>query len=155
MATLVRLLLALNGIKGPRFYQAGDSTLQPGYVAERDDADEVKVATTSNQIPFGVCGATSYMDLNTAVTAGRRIPIWLCGSGVEIMVLHDDDAGATTLIRGHLFMTDDANAGCVELWSYTDSTERLDTLSGIVGRLLEDVVISGDTPTFIPLKLSL
>ncbi|KKM89398.1 hypothetical protein LCGC14_1249030, partial [marine sediment metagenome] len=98
-------------------------------------------------------GATSYMDLNTAVTAGRRIPIWLCGSGVEIMVLHDDDAGATTLIKGHLFMTDDANAGCVELWSYTDSTERLDTLSGIVGRLLEDVVISGDTPTFIPLRI--
>jgi len=155
MATLYRVLLALNGIKGPTFKQAGDSTLQPGYVATRDDSDEVKVATASDARPYGVCGATSYMDLNTAVTAGRRIPIWLCGSGVDIMVLHDDDTGATTLIAGTKFIPDDANAGAVMLWAYTDTAVATDTMSGLVGRLLEDVTISGDTPTFIPLKLSL
>ncbi|KKN42540.1 hypothetical protein LCGC14_0712260 [marine sediment metagenome] len=155
MATLYRVLLALNGIKGPAYYQAGDSTLQPGYVATRDDSDEVKVATASDAIPLGVCGATSYMDLNTAVTAGRRIPIWLCGSGVEVMVLHDDDTGAATLIRGQKYIPDDANAGAVMLWAYTDAAVATDTMSGFVGRLTEDVTISGDTPTFIPLLLSL
>lgn len=147
MATLYKLLLALNGIQGPEYFQAGDSTAKPGHVLERDDSDEVKIATTSMVIPFGICGATSYMDLNTAVTAGRRIPVWLCGSGVDINVLHDDDTGATTLVRGWSFVVDDANAGCLMIWS--------NETSGLVGRLIEDVTISGDTPTFIPLKLSM
>jgi hypothetical protein len=76
------------------------------------------------------------------------IPVWLCHSGVELYVLHDDDTGATTLTRGSYFVTDDANSGCVML---DDTAPAYDVL---VGMLLENVTISGDTPTFIPLQLS-
>ena len=41
MATLLRLLLSLNGVTGPDYFQAGDASILPGYVVERDDADEV------------------------------------------------------------------------------------------------------------------
>ena len=40
------------------------------------------------------------------------------------------------------------------LWAYTDAAVATDTISGVVGMLTRDVTISGDTPTFIPLKLS-
>jgi len=155
MATLIRLLIALNGVKGPTFKQAGDSSIKPGYVVERDDSDEVKISTTSCAAPFGVAGTVSYLDMNTVYTAGWSVPVWLCGSGVELYVLHDDDTGATTLVAGQKYICDDANAGCVMLWAYTDSAVATDTMSGFVGRLLDDVTISGDTATFIPLKLSL
>jgi len=155
MATLYRVLLALHGYNGPEFKQAGDSSMLPGHVCTRDDSDEIKIATTSDVRPYGVVGCTSYHDLNTVWTAGHRTPVWLCGSGVEVNVLHDDDTGATTLISGDKFIPDDANAGCVMLWAYTDTAVATDTMSQFVGRLLADVTISGDTPTFIPLKLSL
>jgi len=155
MATLVRLLLALNGVAGPSYFQAGDSSIKPGYVVERDDADEVKIATTSAANPLGVAGTLSWLDINTVYTAGWRVPVWLCGSGVHLYVLHDDDTGATTLLAGQKFIPDDANAGAVMLWAYTDAAVATDTMSGLVGRLLYDVTISGDTPTFIPLSLSL
>lgn len=155
MATLVRLLLALDGIKGPTYKQAGDSSIKPGYVVERDDSDEVKIATASAPAPFGVAGTVSYLDINTVYTAGWAVPVWLCGSGAELYVLHDDDTGATTLVTGQKYICDDANAGCVMLWGYTNTAVATDTMSGFVGRLLQDVTISGDTPTFIPLKLSL
>jgi len=155
MATLVRLVLQLNGFKGIEWYQAGDSSMYPGHVAIRDDADEVKIATASAANPLGIVGCESYRDLNTAYTAGQMVPIYPCGSGVIIYVLHDDDTGATTLIRGQLFQVDDANAGCVMLWGYGDGAVATDTISGVVGRLTQDVTISGDTSTFIPLRLSI
>lgn len=156
MATLYKCLIAANGVEGPEWHQAGDSSIKPGYVVVRDDADEVKIAPASAGDPYGVAGCPKYHDLNTVYTETHKVPVWLCGSGVIINVLHDDDTGATTLIRGQKFIVDDANAGCVMLWAYTDASVATDTMSGIVGRLVrQDVTISGDTATFIPLKLSL
>lgn len=159
MATLTRLLLATYGIEGPEWFQAGDSLIKPGYVVVRDDHDEVKISPSTPEQPLGVAGCTSYHDLNTvynADAAGERVPVWLCGSGVDIYVLHDDDTGATTLVRPSYFYPDDANAGCVQLWAYGDTAQATDTLSLVVGKLIGgDVVISGDTPTFIKIKLAL
>jgi hypothetical protein len=159
MATLTRLLLALHGLEGPEWFQAGDSLIKPGYVVVRDDHDEVKISPTTPEQPLGVAGCTSYHDLNTVYNAGadgERVPVWLCGSGVDIYVLHDDDTGATTLVRPSYFWQDDANAGAVRLWAYTDAAIGTDTLAYVVGKLIGgDVVISGDTPTFIKIKLSL
>ena len=75
MATLVRLLLSLNGVAGPDYFQAGDSLIKPGYVVERDDADEVKIATTSAAAPLGVAGTLSWLDINTVYTIGWRVPV--------------------------------------------------------------------------------
>ena len=156
MATLTRLLLSVGGVEGPEWFRAGDALIYPGYVVSADaDQGECKIAPTDEPEPTGVAGCPTYQDLNTAYTLGWRVPVWLCGSGVHIMVLHDDDTGATTLTRNQKFIVDDANAGCVMLWAYTDTAVATDTMSGLVGQLLQDVVISGDTPTFIPLALSL
>ena len=43
MATLIKCIIAYNGISGPTWWQAGDSSIKPCYVVARDDADEVKV----------------------------------------------------------------------------------------------------------------
>lgn len=147
MATLYRLLLALNDIEGPDYFQAGDSSIKPGYVVERDDSDEVKIGTTSNLIPFGIAGCTSYHDLNTVWTETHRIPVWLCGSGVDVNVLYDDGSNAATFVRGWAMVMSKTDAGCIEVWA--------NETSGLVGRLIEDVTISGNTPTFIPIKLSM
>lgn len=159
MATLTRCLIAANGMEGPEWFQAGDSLIKPGYVVVRDDNDEVKISPATIEQPLGVAGCTSYHDLNTVYNAdstGERVPVWLCGSGVDIYVLHDDDTGATTLTRPSYFCQDDANAGCVMLWAYTDAAVATDTLAYVVGKLIgADVVISGDTPTFIKIKLAL
>ena len=156
MATLVRCLIAANGVEGPEWFRAGDSLIKPSYVVASDaDQGECKIAPTDEPEPLGVAGCPEYHDLNTVYTIGWKVPVWLCGSGVDIMVLHDDDTGAATLTRKQKFIVDDANAGCVMLWAYTDAAVATDTMSGLVGALLKDVTISGDTPTFIPLKLSL
>ncbi|MCP4651707.1 MAG: hypothetical protein GY853_16720 [PVC group bacterium] len=153
MATLERCVIAYNGIAGPTWYQAGDSLIKPSYVVSRDDADEVKIAPADEPAPLGVAGCPTWHDLNTVFTAGDSVPVWEKGSGVEIFVLHDDDTGATTLIRGQLYQVDDANAGCVMLWAYTDAAVATDSISGVIGMLTKDVTISGDTPTFIPLRI--
>lgn len=164
MAELYRLLLALNGIEGPDFYQAGDALIQPGFVVSRDDPDEVKICPTSGTRPFGIAGATTYQDLNTVITIGHRVAVWLCGSGVDVMVLHDDDTGAATLARPSYLVPDDANAGAVMLRVYAtksgtydsaEFTELHDTAMYTVGKLIEDVTITGDVPTYIKIKLSL
>ena len=155
MATLYRVLLALNGVEGPDFFQAGDALIQPGFAVSRDDSDEVKICPTSGTRPLGVAGATSYQDLNTVIAVGHRVAVWLCGSGVDVMLLHDDDTGATTLVRPSYFVPDDANAGAAMIWGYTNTAELTDTLSFVIGKLLEDVTISGDTATYIKIKLSL
>lgn len=154
MATLIKCVIAYNGIEGPSWWQAGDSLIKPSYVVVRDDADEVKIAAASSAAPFGVAGCPTWHDLNTVYTAGDSVPVWEKGCGVEIYVLHDDDTGATTLIRGQLFQVDDANAGCVMLWAYTDAAVATDTISGVIGMLTRDVTITGDVATFIPLRLS-
>lgn len=145
MATLTRLVRATHG-HTPRWYQAGDSSTYPGHVVEDDDSDEVKICTASG-IPFGVAGLKRGHDINSAYTAGEMIPVWTLRSGVEIYVLHDDDTGATTLNKGSFFVTDDANAGCVMIDDADPAFEH------VVGMLLETVTISGDTATFILLKI--
>lgn len=88
MATLNRCLIALNGVQGPKWYQAGDGSTKPSYLVMEDDADEVKVCSTSGT-PIGVAAARGDQDLNTVYTSGERIPVYWKGSGVEIMVLWD------------------------------------------------------------------
>lgn len=154
MATLVRCLISLNGKKSPKWYQAGDSNIYPSYVVETDDADEVTINGATP--PIGIAGCPTYKDLNTAYTAGERLPVWMRGCGVSIYVLFDDDTGATTLNRGIKLCVDDANDGCVQAWGYVDSIQTLDdTLRYVIGTLEEEVTISGDTPTFVPCRMGL
>lgn len=156
MATLYRCLIAANGIEGPDWFQTQDSLIKPGYVVQRgDEGKKIAIAPTDCPYPLGVADCPSYHDLNTVFTATHQVPVWLCGSGVDINVLHDNDVGETTLIAGEKFVVDAANAGCVKLWAYGDNNVQTDTMSGLVGRLLYDVTIVGDVATFIPLKLSL
>lgn len=154
MATLIRCLVQLNGNEGPKWYQAGDSSIKPSYCVQEDDADEVKVCAASTA-PIGIAGCPSYQDLNTAYVAGVKVPIWMRGCGVVIYVLHDDDTGAATLNRGVLLAIDDANSGCVMVWAYTDTAEATDTLSYVIGSLEDQVIISGDTATFVQCRMSI
>ena len=84
-ASLRRIVIALNGMDGPEYFQAGDSSCKPGMIVMEDDADEVKVCTTTD-LPIGVVGCDADHDLNTVYTAGERIPIWMLGCGVDIFV---------------------------------------------------------------------
>ena len=111
MATLYRCLIALNGCKGPKYFQAGDSLIKPSYVVMEDDADEVKICSTSGR-PIGVAGCPAYHDMNTVYTAGVRVPIYMLGTGVEIMVLHDG-AAAASITKGEKVKRSGTTAGMV------------------------------------------
>ena len=82
-ATLRRMLIALNGYEGPEYYQAGDSSCKPGYVVMFDDADEVKICTSTGK-PIGIVGCDADHDLMTVYAAGERMPVYPLGSGVDI-----------------------------------------------------------------------
>ncbi len=154
MATLIRCLVRKRKGVRPNWYQAGDSSMYPSYLAQEDDADEVKICAASAR-PIGIVGCPTYHDLNTAYTAGEKVPIWMRGCGVIIYVLHDDDTGATTLDRGTALVTDDANAGCVMIWTYGDASEATDSFENVIGTLEDEVTIDGDTATFVKCRMSI
>ena len=154
MATLIRCLVRKKKNQGPNWYQAGAGTIYPSYLVMEDDSDEVTICATSAR-PIGIAGCPTYHDLNTAYTSGVMIPVWRRGCGVVIYVLHDDDTGAATIDRGTPLVTDDANAGCVMAWGYTNSSEATDSFENVIGTLDQEVTISGDTATFVQCRMSI
>lgn len=140
MATLRRCEVQKFG-KEPEWWQSGDATIKPSYLVMKDDSDEVTICTASAK-PVGVAGSMTFHDLNTAYDSGIKIPVWRKGCGITIYVLHDDDTGAATLDSGIPLVADDANSGCVMIWT-------TETAPYIIGYNRYEVTISGDTPTFI------
>jgi len=104
--------IALNGVTGPKFFQAGDSSIYPGYVVCKEDPDEVKIMPIDTLQAAGVAGLTSYQDNTAVYAAGKRVPVWLCGCGVEVWVTHDAAASATVDI-GHYIAFSLTTAGLV------------------------------------------
>lgn len=126
-ATLNSVLIALNGCTGPKWFQAGDSSIYPGYVVEYEDADEVVVMPTSISTEImGVAGLPSYHDNTATFTAGKRVPVWFRGSGVEVWVTHDGTAGNGTLTvkAGDVLTFSNTTAGLVEI----DAARDIDSL---------------------------
>ena len=155
VTTLINLIIKMNGFKGPDWYQAGDSSMKPGYIAMEDDLDEIKICT-ANGFPIGIVGCPSYHDLNTVFTAGEKIPLFPRGCGVVMYVAFDDDTGATTYTRNSILTIDDANAGCAMAWSYTDQDSALtNTLAYTIGYLTQEVTTTADALVYVPCRLSI
>lgn len=126
-ATLSSVLIALNGVTGPKFFQAGDSSIYIGYVVEYEDADEVVVMPTSISTEIlGVAGCPSYHDNTAVFAAGKRVPVWIRGSGVEVWVTHDGVAGngSITVKAGDVLTFSNTTAGLVEI----DAARDIDSL---------------------------
>jgi hypothetical protein len=107
------VLYRSNGCEGPDWYQAGDSSIYPAYAVMEDDADEVKVCAT-NGAPIGIAGCQSYHDLNTAFTAGKRLPVWRIGCGATVWSTLDGNA-TETLDKGALLLRSANTAGTLDL----------------------------------------
>lgn len=159
-----RLVIAKNGFEGPEYFQAGDSSMKPGMVVMHDDADEVKVCTSTGA-PFGIVGCDADHDLNTAYTAGERIPIFPLGCGVDMYVMSLDPA-AQTVVKGSIMDTGDATtqAGTVRVkdtfivatttFNATAVTERNLSSAFWVGKALASGSITSATTRYVPVKLS-
>lgn len=142
MATLYRCLVALNGVAGPKWYQAGDGNIQPSYCVMTDDADEVKICSTSGR-PIGVAGCKGDQDLNSTYTSGHAIPIYPKGCGVEIYVLHDGNSAESLDKHKTLLQASSGTAGAVRIkaayeakdttYHATNFTEREDTNNFVIG----------------------
>ena len=166
-AILRRIIIALNGYEGPEYYQAGDSLCKPGMIVMEDDADEVKVCTTSGK-PIGVVGSDADHDLSTVYAAGERIPIYPLGCGVDIYVLCVDDttidvdkgviietADAETSFKGHGKVVE-AFTALTTTHSHAATGERMWGAPAFwVGRALETADITSQVKRYVPVKLSL
>jgi len=149
-----RLVIALNGIDGPEYFQAGDSLMKPGSICMHDDGDEVKQCTTAG-FPFGIIGCDADHDLSTVYTEGERIPVWVIGCGVDIFV-YCKDADAKTILFGTLICTSDAIAGVGSMQDpYVDTVERTDSWNFVIGRALVAGTLSAGAFEYVPVKLSL
>ena len=127
--TLNNVLIADNGVAGPKWFQAGDSSIYIGYLVEYEDADEVVVMpTTITTEVVGVAGCPSYHDTTAAFTETHRVPVWFRGCGAEVWVTHDAN-GSLTLKFGDVLTWSDSTAGLVEL----DAAFDMDSL-GIAAR---------------------
>ena len=160
--TLRRLVIALNGVDGPEYFQAGDSSLKPGMVCMYDDEDEVIICTTTGQ-PIGIVGCDADHDLSTVYTAGERIPVWMLGSGVDIYVMFVD-ATTITVERGDFIDTadDTTDTGCarvkddyVVITTSGVETARNNTIFFFIGRALMAGSVSSNVTRYVPVKLSL
>ena len=150
--TLRRSVIAFNGNEGPEYFQA-DAAMKPGEIVEFVDADEVAVCTTDDY-PIGVVGCDADHDLMTDYAAGERVPIWMLGCGVDLYVLCYD-ADAKTLEFGSYICSSDATAGAGSLQDgYTDTAERTDLMTFVIGRALEGGSLGATTVTYIPVRLS-
>ena len=154
VTTLIRCVIALNGLSGPAWFQAGDATIKPSYVVMEDDIDEVTICT-ADAPPIGIAGCPSYHDLNTVFSSGDPIPVWLRGCGVSIYVAFDNDTGAATYTRGSILVSDDANSGCVMIFAYSDGDEDTDSPNNMIGILLEEVTTTADALVYIPCRMSI
>ena len=79
-----------------KWFQAGDGNMKAGLIAEYDDADEIKILTADTGLPFGVVGDLPTVDLDTAISAGSSLYIFLRGSGARVTMAHDDTVEALT-----------------------------------------------------------
>ena len=167
-ATLRRIVIALNGNDGPEYFQAGDSLCKPGMIVEEDDADEVKVCTTTGK-PIGVVGCDADHDLGTVYTAGERIPIWMLGCGVDIYVrfqfattitlakgvIAESQGGDTTMKGSAMTKT----AYVAHTTDSADATGRVLTAMFWIGHIQEAgsilTAVASDTGAYVPVRLSL
>ena len=115
--TLSSVLIAANGIEGPKWLQAGDSSTYVGYCVEYEDADEFVVAATNSANLLGVAGCPSYHDNTAVFAAGARAPIWMKGCGAEVWVTHDGTAGNGSVVveMGIPLTRSNSTAGLVEI----------------------------------------
>lgn len=159
-----RVLIARNGWEGPEYYQAGDSSCKPGMIVMEDDADEVKVCTSTGK-PIGVVGCDADHDLSTVYTAGERIPIWTLGSGVDIYIKHGGKA-SDTVEKGSIMETASSTTYVGTMQEYIRATittavlaakvtERLIGPGFWIGRSLETITCTTGTARFIAVRLSL
>jgi len=128
------VLIADNGVAGPKWFQAGDSSIYIGYLVEYEDADEVVVMpTTIATEVVGVAGCPSYHDTTAAFTETHRVPVWFRGCGAEVWVTHDGVAGNGTLAVkfGDILTYSNSTAGLAEI----DAAYDIDSL-GICTRAL-------------------
>ncbi|MHA1795222.1 MAG: hypothetical protein ACTSUK_03860 [Promethearchaeota archaeon] len=129
-------------IGGPyavRWFQAGDGNMKAGYVCMDDDEDEVKICAT-NGVPFGVIGRSPAVDLDTAISSGEPVKVYIIGVGTMMWLKHDG-TNQTVTKGGHLARSD-GTAGAVENFSYTDGAVATDTLQVVVGKGIERVATS-------------
>lgn len=162
-STLRRMVIALNGYAGPEYYQAGAATIKPGMIVMEDDADEVKICTSTGE-PIGVAGCDADHDLGTAYAAGERVPVYPLGCGVDIYVLSGDNT-TIDVNKGVIIETADLTtyAGCAKVQpayvAHTtasgDATGRTLTSRFWVGRALETADITSAVQRYIPVKLSI
>ena len=149
VTTLIRCVIALNGLKGPEWFQAGAGTIKPSYVVMESDIDEVVICTAS-AVPIGIAGSISYLDLNTAYADTIMIPVWMRGCGVSIYVAFDNDTAGATYVRGATLSTDDANSGCVMVWAYGDGAAATDSSVNVIGILMHEITTTADALVYIP-----
>lgn len=159
-----RVLIAANGVDGPDYYQAGDSNLKPGMVCMEDDADEVKICTSTG-VPLGIVGCDADHDLGTVYSAGERIPVWKLGSGVDIYVLCADNTTITvtkssvietadlTTYKGKGKVIETFVAGSTT-WAASVVSVRNATARLWIGRALETGSITSGVSRYVPVKLS-
>ncbi len=161
-STLRRLVISLNGVDGPEYFQAGDSSCKPGHVVMFDDADEVKICTSTGQ-PIGIVGCDADHDLSTAYTAGERIPVYMLGSGVDMYVMCVD-ATTITVERGDFMdtaddTTDKGNARVKDDFVVVTTSGTLTARNGSIffwiGRALAAGSITSNVTRYVPVKLSL
>ena len=154
VTTLIRCVIALNGLKGPEWFKTGDATIKPSYVVMEDDIDEVTICT-ADAPPIGIAGEISYLDLMTAYADGIMIPVWMRGCGVSIYVAFDNDTGAATYTRGGILVSDDANSGCVMIFAYGDADEDTDSPNNMIGILMMEVTTTADALVYVPCRMSI
>jgi len=164
-ALTTRLIIALNGVDGPEYFQAGDSNMKPGMVVMHDDADEVKICTSTGK-PIGVVGCDADHDLSTVYAAGERIPIYMIGSGVEMFILCKDattitvekgsimDTADDTTLKGHARVKD-AFIPITTSIAAAMGTERNVGIGFWIGRALAAGSITSAVARYVPVKLSL
>jgi len=155
-ATLYRLVIALNGYDGPEYFQAGDGLLKPGMICMFDDADEVKICTSTGA-PLGVVGCDAYHDLGTVYAIGERVPVYPLGCGVDIYVI----AKATMTVEiGSIMETEDETTLVghgrllTALVATTAVTVRNTSSFFWIGRAQEAGGVTTAVTRYIPVKLS-
>lgn len=156
-STLYRLVIALNGYDGPEYYQAGDSSMKPGMICMFDDADEVKICTSTGY-PLGVVGCDADHDLGTVYAAGERVPVYPLGCGVDMYVI----AKATMTVKiGSIMETEDETTLVghgrllTALVATTAVTVRNTSSIFWIGRATEAGGVTTAVTRYIPVKLSL
>ena len=164
-STLRRMIIALNGYDGPEYYQAGDSSMKPGYVCMEDDADEVKICTSTGK-PLGIVGCDADHDLGTVYAAGERIPVYPLGCGVDIYVACVDattitvtkssimDTADDTTLIGHAKVKD-AHVQMTTGTIGSGGDERNMSSAFWIGKAQEAGSITSAVVRYVPVKLSL